>query len=120
MDLGRPVPPDGADAHNAAVALYNQGVAFANHGNYKEALAWLERARAAAPDDSMRADTERRIAEVRGNILIQEGIALFNSGKLIEARRKLAAVLQLPLDDHVKAYVRRFMREIEDMLKAQH
>jgi tetratricopeptide (TPR) repeat protein len=120
VEIGKPVPPDQADAYNTAVAFYNQGVTYANHGQYKQALEWLERAHAVALDDSLRADTERRLAEVRGNILIQDGIALYNSGKLVEARKQLAAALRLPLDPGVKAYVRRFVREIDDLLAPQH
>lgn len=106
------------EAHNAAVDLYNQGIAFTNRGNYKEALEWFRRARAAAQDDSMRADTDQRIGEIRGQLLIQEGVALFNSGRYAEARKKLLSALTFPLQANTRAYVRNFIRKIDDLSKA--
>jgi len=108
---------DSAQDYNSAIALYNQGVAYANRGRLEQALAWFQRARAAARDDSLRADTDRRIAEVRGRLLIRQGVALFDAGKLPQARRKLAAALAYPLDSDEKAYARRFIREIDHLLK---
>jgi hypothetical protein len=65
----------------------------------------------------MRADADRRIGEIRGTLLIQEGVALFNSGRYAAARKKFASALGFPLDANAKAYVRRFIREVDDLSK---
>lgn len=106
---------DSGQDYNAAIALYNQGVAFANQGELEKALGWFRLARAAARDDSLRADTDRRIGEATGRLLIRRGVALFDAGKLAAARRKFAASLGCPIDADEKAYARRFIREIDEV-----
>jgi tetratricopeptide (TPR) repeat protein len=112
---GYPAGRDSLDDYNAAIALYNQGIAFANHGELAKALVWFRRARATAPDDSLRADTDRRIGETTGRLRVHEGVALFDAGNLAAARRKFTAALGYPIGADEKAYARRFIREIDDI-----
>ena len=104
---------DPAQDHNSAVALYNQGVSYANQGQYTQALAWFKRAGAATRDSGLKADAERRSGEVRGTLLVQEGVMLFNSGKLGQARKQFLNALTFPLTVDDKRYVRRFIRQID-------
>jgi len=114
---GYPAGRDSLDDYNTAIVLYNQGIVCANHGELTRALEWFRRARAIAPDDSLRADTERRIGETTGRLRIRQGVALFDAGSLTAARRKFAAALECPIDADEKAYARRFIREIDDLTR---
>jgi tetratricopeptide (TPR) repeat protein len=58
-------------------------------------------------------EADRRLSEVRGNLLIREGVALFNARRHAEARTKLVAALDFPLSATTEAYVRRLIREID-------
>jgi len=62
--------------------------------------------------------SRRRIGEIRGTMVIQEGVALFNVGRYAEARKKFVSALSYPLDANARAYVRRFIREVDDLSKA--
>ena len=110
--------PDRAQNYNDAVALYNQGVASTNQGQYVQAIEWFTRASATARDSGLKSDAELRIREIHGTVAIQKGVALFNSGKLGEARKQLLSALTFPLDANTRAYVRRFIRNIDDRLKS--
>ena len=114
---GYPAGRDSLDDYNAAIALCNQGMACANRGELTKALVWLRRARATAPEDSLRADADQRIGETTGRLRIRQGVALFDTGSLVSARRKFVAALECPIDDDEKAYARRFIREIDDLVK---
>jgi hypothetical protein len=62
-------------------------------------------------------EADRRIGVVRGNALIQEGVALFNSGRYGEARKKLVSGLGFPLSAKTEADVRRLIRRVDDLSK---